>query len=271
MAALIPKTNATVGSATPPGAGALETGELAENKYTGRLYMETEAGNVVDPARVILTGDVTGSTATATSEGQAGTIQVTLGTVGVTKGGTGLTSTPSNGQIPIGNGTGFTLATLLAGSGVTITNGAGSITIAVSSGAGAVPTGTVIDFAGTTAPSGYLVCPTSTTNVSRTTYSALFAVIGTTYGAGDGSTTFGLPTYTADFAKIQANSNVGTATSGSVIAHSHTYLDANQAVNSTECGSTTYGNRYSATTNTSSTGGSNNIAAGRRMLFCIKF
>lgn len=46
-------------------------------------------------------------------------------------------------------------------------------------------------YAGSSAPSGYLLCDGSA--VSRSTYEALFAVIGTTYGAGDGSTTFNLP------------------------------------------------------------------------------
>lgn len=46
-------------------------------------------------------------------------------------------------------------------------------------------------FAGTTAPSGFLMCDGSL--VSRSTYSDLFDVIGTTYGSGDGSTTFALP------------------------------------------------------------------------------
>jgi microcystin-dependent protein len=54
-----------------------------------------------------------------------------------------------------------------------------------------VPTGSVLDFAGSTAPTGFLLCQGQT--VSRTTYPALYAVIGTTWGAGDGSTTFGLP------------------------------------------------------------------------------
>lgn len=54
-----------------------------------------------------------------------------------------------------------------------------------------VPTGTVLDFAAATAPSGYLACNGAA--VSRTTYAALFAVIGTTWGAGDGSTTFNVP------------------------------------------------------------------------------
>lgn len=51
--------------------------------------------------------------------------------------------------------------------------------------------GTVFDYAGTSAPAKYLMLYGQ--NVSRTTYAALFAVLGTTYGAGDGSTTFGLP------------------------------------------------------------------------------
>jgi hypothetical protein len=51
-------------------------------------------------------------------------------TIGVGYGGTGLTSTPSNGQLPIGNGSGYTLAALTAGTGVSVTNGSGSITVA---------------------------------------------------------------------------------------------------------------------------------------------
>lgn len=51
--------------------------------------------------------------------------------------------------------------------------------------------GEVMDYAGPTPPSGWLVCDGSA--VSRTTYAALFAAIGTAWGAGDGSTTFNLP------------------------------------------------------------------------------
>lgn len=52
-------------------------------------------------------------------------------------------------------------------------------------------TGTILDYAGATAPNGWLLCYGQA--VSRTTYKNLFARIGTTYGAGDGSTTFNLP------------------------------------------------------------------------------
>lgn len=56
---------------------------------------------------------------------------------------------------------------------------------------GAVPVGAVMPFAGSTAPAEWLLCAGQA--VSRTQYPALFAVIGTTYGNGDGSTTFSLP------------------------------------------------------------------------------
>jgi microcystin-dependent protein len=53
------------------------------------------------------------------------------------------------------------------------------------------PAGSLMPYAGTTAPSGWLLCFGQ--EVSRSTYAALFAVAGTAYGAGDGSTTFNLP------------------------------------------------------------------------------
>ena len=55
----------------------------------------------------------------------------------------------------------------------------------------AVPTGTILPFDGTNVPSGYLVCNGAA--VRRTTYAALFAVLGTRHGEGDGKTTFNLP------------------------------------------------------------------------------
>jgi microcystin-dependent protein len=55
-----------------------------------------------------------------------------------------------------------------------------------------VPLGTLLDYTGSTAPSSSFVIPTGQ-NISRTTYATLFSLIGTTYGSGDGSTTFTLP------------------------------------------------------------------------------
>lgn len=66
--------------------------------------------------------------------------------------------------------------------------------------------GAVVAFAGSTSPAGWLLCDGSA--VSRTDYAALFAVIGTTYGSGDGSTTFNLPNLVDKF--IQGNATSGT-------------------------------------------------------------
>jgi hypothetical protein len=91
------------------------------------------------PAWAASTGGVTsfsaGTTGFTPSTGTTGAITL-AGTLGVANGGTGLTSTPTNGQIDIGNGTNFTRATITAGTGISVTNGSGSITIAASGGSG---------------------------------------------------------------------------------------------------------------------------------------
>ena len=60
------------------------------------------------------------------------------------------------------------------------------------------PPGLICDWPNATAPGGWLKCDGAT--VSRTTYARLFAVTSTTFGAGDGSTTFVLPTIAGDHA-----------------------------------------------------------------------
>ncbi len=83
-----------------------------------------------------LSGSYTGITGVGT---------LTVGTwngtaVGVAYGGTGLTATPTNGQLAIGNGTGYTLATLTAGTNVSISNTSGGITISATPSAGGTVT-----------------------------------------------------------------------------------------------------------------------------------
>ncbi len=56
---------------------------------------------------------------------------------------------------------------------------------------GQLPAGVVLPYVGASAPAGWLLCDGAA--VSRTTYSALFAVVGTTFGSGNGSTTFNVP------------------------------------------------------------------------------
>lgn len=81
------------------------------------------------------------------------------------------------------NMSGFAIQNVLPGSADTDVATVGQLV--------AMPVGAVTDYAGTTAPSGWLLCYGQA--VSRTTFAALFAAIGTTYGTGDGSTTFNLP------------------------------------------------------------------------------
>lgn len=70
-------------------------------------------------------------------------------------------------------------------------------------GGGPSPIGAIVEYSGATAPADWLLCDGSA--ISRTTYADLFAIIGTTYGSGDGSTTFNIPN--------QANSIIAYTTS----------------------------------------------------------
>lgn len=108
---------------------------------------------------------------------------------------------------PVANGAGITLSApvaiaadydivlpaLPAASAALLIDSSGNITTTAWAAilAALNPPGAVQMYAGTAAPTGYLMCDGSAKN--RTTYAALFAAIGTTFGAGDGSTTFNLP------------------------------------------------------------------------------
>ena len=88
------------------------------------------------------------------------------------------------------------------------------------------PVGSISLFAGKTAPSGWLICDGSA--VSRTTYADLFGVIGTTYGSGDGSTTFNIPNLKGrvpvglDSSDTSFNSIGKTGGSKELQSHDHT-------------------------------------------------
>jgi len=98
-------------------------------------YVLTLSGGV--PTWAASTGGVTsfsgGSTGLTPSTATTGAISL-AGTLGVGYGGTGVTTTPSNGALLIGNGTGYTSATLTAGTNITITNSSGGISIAATGG-----------------------------------------------------------------------------------------------------------------------------------------
>lgn len=92
--------------------------------------------------------------------------------------------------------------------------------------------GTISIWPKNTAPSGYLECAGQA--VSRTTYAALFAVIGTTFGVGDGSDTFNVPDLRAEFVRgwdhgrgVDTGRTFGSAQSDELKAHSHDFMEEN--------------------------------------------
>lgn len=85
---------------------------------------------------------------------------------------------------------GLDMPTVSGQSGKYLTNNGSTMNWGTIS-SGSAPTGSIVMWTTTTAPTGWLMCHGGA--VSRTTYADLFAVIGETFGAGDGSTTFNLP------------------------------------------------------------------------------
>jgi hypothetical protein len=142
------KTVQTDPSGTTPVAGSIPygTGTAVSYSSAGTAGQVLTSGGTGVPTWTTVTGTGTvtsvgvsgGTTGLTTSGGPvttSGTITM-AGTLAVANGGTGLTTTPANGALDIGNGTGFTRTTLTAGSNITITNGAGSISIASTGGSG---------------------------------------------------------------------------------------------------------------------------------------
>ncbi len=120
-------------------------------------------------------------------------------------------------------------------SGMVLTsNGAGSAVV----WANPSPTGSVIAFAGQVAPAGWLLCQGQA--VSRTTYADLFAIIGTTYGVGDNTTTFNLPDLRGEFVRgwdagrgIDTGRVFGSTQTDALQGHGHQLLYGANALGGT--------------------------------------
>lgn len=168
-------------SATPsaaPTAGNLANGELAINAFDGKLFYKDSSGvvqTIASKAAVINVSSISfGGTGLTPSTSSTGAVTV-AGTLVPSNGGTGVSTTPSNGQLLIGNGTNYSVANLTAGSNISITNSPGGITIAATASGGTVTsvsgTGTVngITLTGTVTSSGSLTLGGTLSGVSLTT------------------------------------------------------------------------------------------------------
>jgi hypothetical protein len=103
-------------------------------KWTGSSFSWDNAASTAVTS-VDVNGGTTGLTFTGGPVTSTGNITMS-GVLGVSAGGTGSNATPTNGQLLIGNGTGFNLATITAGANINITNGPGTITISSTGGGG---------------------------------------------------------------------------------------------------------------------------------------
>lgn len=125
-----------------------------------------------------------------------------------------------------------------------------------------VPTGVILPYGGTTAPSGYLLC--DGTAVSRETYGALFAAIGTAYGSGNGTSTFNVPDYRQAYFFCQAASGTGSTLGATIgtIDHVHTGPSHTHSVSGSTASESSHTHSFSGTTSQGDTSDVAVIAAG---------
>ena len=133
-----------------------------------------------------------------------------------------------------------------------------------------LPSGAVSAFAMNSAPTGWLKANGSA--ISRTTYASLFAAIGTTFGVGDGSTTFNIPDLRGEFVRgwddsrgIDSGRAFGSAQADDFKSHTHAAL-----VNSGQLGTGGGSNYLGQPSLSGATGGTETRPRNIALLYCIK-
>lgn len=236
------KPKSTTTASKVPAAGDLVTGEIATNLADGVLFLkkadnsiatfEANNGTVESVGMTVPTGlTITGSPITST-----GTLAITFTSgyaipttssqatwdTGYSErrqwdgGSTNLNAATARSSLGLVIGSNVqawdadldSISGLAGTSGLLKKTAANTWSLDTSAG---VPTGSLFPFAGSSAPTGYLLC--DGTAVSRTTYATLFGVIGSTYGAGNGSTTFNVPDLRGRMA-LGAGTGLGLNASG---------------------------------------------------------
>ena len=138
-----------------------------------------------------------------------------------------------------------------------------------------LPAGAVMSFAMNSAPAGWLAADGS--NVNRTTYASLFSAISTTYGVGDGSTTFALPDLRGYFVRGSGTNSDGTASgtfgakqADELKSHSHNFGTATEIRHTVTGGPSNIRTGWERGA-IGSTGGTETRPKNIAMLYCIKF
>lgn len=152
----------------------------------------------------------------------------------------------------------------------------GAVSAAKLAPGAAVPSGAIMPFAMNAAPTGWLAADGAAVN--RTTFASLFAAIGTTYGDGDGSTTFNLPDLRGYFVRGSGTNADGTASAAfgtkqadEFKSHSHTTVGRYMSIDGGEASFNFGGSgQYPYRNDINSTGGDETRPKNIAMLYCIK-
>lgn len=213
-------TNAIVGGSANVGINLGVIGNVTTNGFSVILGNSSVSGNSTVGANLSVTGNTSITSSRPSTSVSTGALVVT--------GGVGIT-----GNLNVNGLTNFNNNVTVTGNLVTSTMPIGTSNTHVATTAfvinNAVPTGSLLMWSTTAAPTGYVFCDGSA--VSRTTYAALFAVIGTTFGSGNGSTTFNLPNYNnrtpVGAGGLYALGVTGGSKDANVVSHTHTLSGGN--------------------------------------------
>ena len=144
---------------------------------------------------------------------------------------------------------------------------------------GKVEVGSIISWSSSTVPSGYLECDGST--ISRTTYSNLFNAISTTYGVGDGNTTFEIPDLRGEFIRgfdnsrgVDSGRSLGSFQDDLIKSHSHrvdVYGSGQNSGNVADRRTSFFNVPYASRQNNDDFGGVETRPKNKAIMFCIKF
>jgi microcystin-dependent protein len=227
IAANVAVTNANI-SQVYLGADVIPTANLISNIGSNGMRF-----NVVHAKDSLLTGVLNvGTNATvggSLNVSGTGSVSGNLSTAGNLSSTSSRTSeSTTTGALVLSGGAGIAGNLHVGGTIITPTMPAGTSNTAVATTAfvqtNSIPTGGLMMWPTASAPNGYLLCNGAA--VSRTSYAALFAVIGTTFGVGDNSTTFNLPNYNNRTAVGAGGLYAVGASGGSkdsiVVSHTHT-------------------------------------------------